>query len=150
MVTTVSRGKFSFLHWCSYVVATVAATFIAVNSTALQLSNFQPVRSFSGSLCCAVDTPSYTWLVDDVGIPAGVPGAVQCAYYCNSVTSTVGCTGFNYVYQGSARQCRIYKTPPTDCYSTTIGCAYYEVRYGHDDGPTMKLVAIIPKVRMVA
>jgi hypothetical protein len=144
MVTTVSRGKFSLLHWCLYVVAALAGTFLAVNSTALQLSNFQPVRSFSGSLCCAVDTPSYTWLVDDVGIPADVPGAVKCAYYCSSVTSTVGCTGFNYVEQGLAAECRFYKTPPTDCYSTTIGCEYYEVRSSHDDGPTMKLIERIP------
>jgi hypothetical protein len=135
MATAVSAGRVLFLRLCLYLVA---QPFLAVNSTAIQLTDFQPVRSFSGSLCCAVDTSSYTWLVDDVGIPADVPGAVQCAYYCNSVNSTVGCTGFNYVDQGSVRQCRFYKTPPTDCYSTTSGCAYYEVRLGYD-GLTMKL-----------
>jgi hypothetical protein len=147
MVTAVSRGRFPFLHWFLYLVA---GTLLAVNSIALQPSNYKPVRSFSGSSCCAVDSPSYTWLVDNVGIPANVPGAVQCAYYCSSLNSTDGCTGFNYVNQGSARQCRFYKAPPTDCYSTTIGCAYYEVRCGHDDGPTTKLVERMSKVRMVA
>jgi hypothetical protein len=145
MVTAVPIGRCSFLHWCSYVVA---GTFLTVNSTALQLTDYKPVRSFNGSSCCAVDTPSYTWLVDNVGIPANVPGAVQCAYYCSSLNSTDGCTGFNYVEQGLTAECRFYKTPPTDCYSTTIGCAYYEVRFGND-GPTLKLVEKVPiKVQM--
>ena len=108
----------------------IAEPVVAVDPAAGPLLAFRPVTSFSGSSCCAIDTTSYTLLIVDdiVGIPAGVPGPVQCAHYCKSLNATGGCAGFNYLKQSSVRQCRFYNTAPNDCFTTTSGCAYYEVR----------------------
>jgi hypothetical protein len=126
MVNALSVPK--FLLQLSFLCM-IAETVVAVDSTGRRPLVFRPVKSFNGSTCCAIDTTSFTLPVDDiVGIPAGVPGAVQCAYYCESLNGTGGCAGFNYLTQTPVRQCRFYNTAPNDCFATTSGCAYYEVR----------------------
>ena len=84
------------------------------------------VRSWSdGRALCAVDSPSYTVSVTDIGpaiIPAGLPDTVRCAAHCTA--RYPGCTAFNY--WNNARRCDMFNYQPSLC-NFISDCQLYAV-----------------------
>ena len=99
----------------------VVATFF---QTTVQSAPFQPLKASNGSPLCAVGSPSYSISIKDIlGIPAGVPDAVKCAYRCTDVGN---CEAFNHLVENGG-SCQMYQTRSTNCTMNTTNCFYYQV-----------------------
>jgi len=82
------------------------------------------VRIGNGFTLCAVDKPSFSSFIDDIlGIPAGVPNDVRCAFHCTE-KSREPCLAFNVI--GS--ECQFYNSTSNHCFAASTTCVYNQVK----------------------
>ncbi len=109
------------------IVAIVLVLYLSMDACiGQQQQQLSKLASTSdGRALCAVDSPSYTVSVTDIGpdiIPVGLPDTIRCAAHCTA--RYPGCTAFNY--WNDNMRCDMFNYQP-NVYNITADCQLYAV-----------------------